>query len=136
MESPVHIKQSESGQLDHWHIPLGMYNTHVHVSPNALCFMPLMHRTTSPNRGCVNRVTLNCALVGMLDVGLRACETRRNTCMLMRDTCCAGGELAPGWRVDIKMRNSGTSAGTSDAVGFRPLFMQATQGRFKLVWAQ
>ncbi len=28
----------------------------------------------------------------------------------------AGGELAPGWRVEIKTRNSGTSAGTSDAV--------------------
>ena len=27
-----------------------------------------------------------------------------------------GGELAPGWHVEVKTRNSGTSAGTSDAV--------------------
>ncbi len=27
-----------------------------------------------------------------------------------------GGELAPGWHAEVKTRNSGTSAGTSDAV--------------------
>ncbi|KAL3143605.1 hypothetical protein ABBQ38_002402 [Trebouxia sp. C0009 RCD-2024] len=31
-----------------------------------------------------------------------------------------GGELAPGWRVEVKTRNSGTSAGTSDAYYFSP----------------
>lgn len=31
-----------------------------------------------------------------------------------------GGELAPGWRVEVKTRNSGTSAGTNDAVSLRP----------------
>ena len=43
--------------------------------------------------------------------------------MLMRTLCTGfsaiagtGGELAPGWRVEVKKRNSGTSAGTSDAV--------------------
>ena len=30
----------------------------------------------------------------------------------------AGGTLAPGWRVEIKTRNSGTTAGSSDAVSF------------------
>ena len=32
----------------------------------------------------------------------------------------AGGELAPGWRVEVKTRNSGTSAGTNDAVSLQP----------------
>ncbi|KAL0039732.1 hypothetical protein WJX77_006357 [Trebouxia sp. C0004] len=31
-----------------------------------------------------------------------------------------GGELAPGWHVEVKTRNSGTSAGTSDAYYFNP----------------
>ena len=32
-----------------------------------------------------------------------------------------GGELAPGWHVEVKTRNSGTSAGTSDAVSLPAL---------------
>ncbi|KAA6421980.1 MAG: methyl- -binding domain 2, partial [Trebouxia sp. A1-2] len=31
-----------------------------------------------------------------------------------------GGELAPGWHCEVKTRNSGTSAGTSDAYYFNP----------------
>jgi len=31
------------------------------------------------------------------------------------------GELAPGWHVEVKTRNSGTSAGTSDAVSLPAL---------------
>ena len=37
-------------------------------------------------------------------------------CGSLHVTVGTGSELAPGWRVEVKMRNSGTSAGTSDAV--------------------
>ena len=37
-------------------------------------------------------------------------------CTSLNNTTGTGGELAPGWRVEVKTRNSGTSAGTSDAV--------------------
>lgn len=39
-----------------------------------------------------------------------------NVCTGLSAIAGTGGELVPGWRVEVKKRNSGTSAGTSDAV--------------------
>lgn len=44
------------------------------------------------------------------------CKIGAGACPGMTSTADTGRELAPGWRVEVKTRNSGTSAGTSDAV--------------------
>ena len=45
-----------------------------------------------------------------------SCTADNDACTSFSNITGTGGELAPGWRVEVKTRNSGTSAGTSDAV--------------------